>query len=172
MTSARYCKRLVPRSFSSHSSQMLFNAWHTCSSVTSGFSPPEPLRLAGGEGHGHQAQHQVTHQRHVTASLEIAEADLALAETEAVLHLVAAEGHPQQPTQRRPGRRIGHEVFLLAGLYVTCPDQPVGAPVQARHPDLGRFDVPTRIRLRLMVQAKMPPRLAAEGRAVPHQMIG
>src|SRR5713226_1823699 len=91
------CKRLVPRRPSSQATHCWFNAWHTCSSVTSGFFPPQSLRLAGCERQRYQAQRQVTHQRHVVAPLEIAEADLALAGADAMLHVPASEGHAQQP---------------------------------------------------------------------------
>src|SRR4051794_32569799 len=98
MTSPMYCSRLVPRSASSQATHCWFNAWHTCSTVTSGFFPPQPLGLAGSEGQGHQTQRQVPHQPHVVAPLEIPEADLALADAEAVLHVPSAEPHAQQPT--------------------------------------------------------------------------
>ena len=66
MTADVYCNRLVPRSASNHETHCWFNAWQTCSNVTSGFFPPEPGRLAGGKRQGYQAQHQVPHQAHIT----------------------------------------------------------------------------------------------------------
>ena len=79
MTSDVWTNSDVPRRFASHTAHRWFNARHTCSSVTSGFFPPQPIRLAGHEAQHHQAQHQVTHHPRVVAALEVVEADLLLA---------------------------------------------------------------------------------------------
>ena len=76
MTSSVYCSRLVPRSASSQSTHLCLSASHICSSVNSGFSPPQPLGLPGGKRQHHQAQRQMTHQPHIAPPLEIPEADL------------------------------------------------------------------------------------------------
>src|SRR5712691_3778806 len=89
----------VPRNAASHTVQRWFSARHTCSKVTSGFFPPEPLGLAGHEGHGYQAQHHVTHQPHVVAPFVMPKADLAFAHADAVLHVPAPKGHTQQAPQ-------------------------------------------------------------------------
>src|SRR6266481_4068724 len=104
MTSSVYCNRVVPRNASSQSTHCWFNAWHTCSSVTSAFFPPQPGCLTGGKGQRHQTQDHVPHQRHVMPPLEVAEADLPLAGAEAVLHVPATEPHTQHSPQRRRGR--------------------------------------------------------------------
>src|SRR5207253_3357262 len=106
------------------------------------------------------------------APLEIAEADLALAGADAMLHVPAPEGHAQQPPQRRPRRRIGHNIFLLPCGRVTGPDQPVGPGAAARHPHLRRLDLPRRSPCRLVLQPETPPTLAEKGRAMPHQVVG
>src|SRR3954454_17452905 len=102
MTADVYCNRLVPRSASSHAAHTTSSPRHTCSAVTSGFFPPQPARLAGHEGQRYTTQHQVTHQGHIILALEMAEADLPLAQPETVLHVPTCEGHTQQPPQRRP----------------------------------------------------------------------
>ncbi len=67
MTSDVWTNLDVPRRFASHTAHRWFNARHTCSSVTSGFFPPQPIRLAGHEAQHHQTQHQVTHHPRVVA---------------------------------------------------------------------------------------------------------
>src|SRR6516225_1955455 len=97
MTVDLYCRRVVPRNASSQSAHSWFNASHTCSIVTSGFFPPQPLRLASDKGQRQQAQRQVPHQGCIVAALEVTKTDLALADPDGVLDVPAAEGHPQQP---------------------------------------------------------------------------
>src|SRR5437879_1619664 len=124
MISSVYCSRVVPRSASSQSTHLCFSASHICSSVNSGFFPPQPLGLPGGECQHHQAQGQMTHQGHIVPPLEMPEADLPLAGSQAVFHIPTAEPDTQQPAQRCRCRCVGDEILLLARLDVACPDQP------------------------------------------------
>src|SRR5205814_9205231 len=96
MTSAVYCSSDVSRRFACQVRQRWLSAWHTCSMVISGFFPPEPIRVFGDKSHHHQTQDHVPHQGHVTATLEVAKADLRLGHAKRVFHVPAREGHPQQ----------------------------------------------------------------------------
>src|SRR5689334_8140136 len=98
-------------------------ARHTCSTVTSGFFFPQPVCLLGYEGHGYQAQTQVPHQGRVVPPLEVAQAQVTLADSESVLHVPAAEGHPNQRFDLGVFWGIGQEKLLLARLVVARPDQ-------------------------------------------------
>src|SRR5271165_6599221 len=171
MSTDLYVSRLVPRSASSQSTHCWFNASHTCSIVTSGFFPPQPLRLAGYKGQRYQAQRQVTHQRHIVPPLEVTKTDLTLAHAEVVLHVPAAESHTQQAQQRHPRRRVGHEVLLLPCPHVSRPDQPVRPLPPELQAHARRLGVPLLIAQRLPLQPEAPPRLPREQGAVPHQVI-
>src|SRR4051812_37151982 len=118
MTNDLYASLVVPRNASSQSTHCWFSASHTCSIVTSGFFPPQPLRLAGDKGQRHQTQRQVTQQRHIVPALEVTKTEFAFTHSEIVLHIPAAKGHLQQPSQRRPRRCIGHEVLLFPRPHV------------------------------------------------------
>ena len=99
---ARLCsRRLVPRRCSCHSWLSRFKALHTCSIVTSGFFPPQPLRVAGYEGQHEQTERMVTHQPGVVPPLIVREAKLA--HPEGVFHVPAAEGYPHQGLQLSVG---------------------------------------------------------------------
>src|SRR5919109_3570370 len=172
MTADLYSSWVVPRHASSQSPHCWFSASHTCSIVTSGFSPPQPLRLVGDEGQGHQAQRQVAHQCPIVPPLEVTEANLALAHPEVVFHVPAAEAHLQQPPQRRPRRRVGHEVLLFPCPDVPCPDQPEGPLAPELQPYPRRLRLPRLRGQRLPLQMELLPRLLREQRAVPHQIIG
>src|SRR2546421_8568684 len=100
MTSAVCTKSDVPRWFLSHTAQRWFSARHTCSSVISGFFPPQPIRPLGHEAQDQQTQEQMPDQPHVVPPLEMPKADFRLADAEAVFHVPAAEGHAQQLLQR------------------------------------------------------------------------
>src|SRR4029078_12292690 len=52
--------------------------------------------------------------------LEVTEADFSFAGPNTVLHVPAAEAHAQQPPQRFPRRRVGHEGLLLPRGRATC----------------------------------------------------
>jgi hypothetical protein len=106
MTSAVCTNSDVPRWFASQTPQRWFKARHTCSRVMSGFFPPEPIGLLGHEAHHQQAQDQVPHQGPVVAALEVAKADLRLADPEGVLHVPPPERHPEHLLARFP--RPGH----------------------------------------------------------------
>jgi len=160
MTFDVYCKRLVPRSRSSHVAHTAFRPRHTCSAVTSGFFPPQPARLPGHERQRYTAQHQVPQQRRVVPPLEVAEAELALAQADAVLHIPAPESHAQQAPQRRLLAGIGHEVFLFARVLVPRPDQPEGPRrrlASPRQPHLRRLDLPLLVPQRLPRQTHTTP---------------
>src|SRR5262245_26594999 len=172
MTSSVSCSRLVPRSASNQSTHCYFSAAPICSSVHSGFFPPQPLGLPGGKRQPHQARGHMTHQPHIVPPLEIPQPDLPLARPQAVLHIPTAEPDSQQPAQRCRPRRVGDEILLLARPDVARPDQPVGPFATAGHPHPRRLGFPDRVPLRLVVQPETPPRLLREGRAVPHQVIG
>src|SRR6266480_201680 len=101
MTSDVYCSPVVCRSASSHRALTQFSPRHTCSVVTSGFFPPQVRRTTRRERQRQLAQSQVSHQTQVTAALEMAEAQLGLAEAQTVLHVPALEAHPQPHAQRR-----------------------------------------------------------------------
>ena len=121
--SARRCwRRVVPRWRSCHSRLSRFNALQTCSSVTSGFFPPQPLRVAGDKGQPQQAQRLVPHQPRVVPPLLVREAQFTLAHPEGVFHVPTAEGHTHQRLHFRVLGRIGQEVLLLAGDDIPGPD--------------------------------------------------
>lgn len=84
MTSAVCTKSDVPRWFLSHTAQRWFSARHTCSSVISGFFPPQPIRPLGDEAKHQQTQEQMPDQPYVVPSLEVPETDLGLADAEGV----------------------------------------------------------------------------------------
>src|SRR5215213_5198379 len=77
-----------------------FNARHTCSAVTSGFFPPQPLRVGGDEAEDDQGQGQVSHQPGVVPPLVIHQPGLLLPEAEGIFHRPAPERHGQYPGQR------------------------------------------------------------------------
>src|SRR6185369_12241047 len=96
MTSAVCITSVVPRRFVCQMWHRWFRARHTCSIVISGFFPPEPIRLFGDKTHDHQAQDHMPHQRHITASLEVAEADFALGQPKRVFDVPTAKGDAQK----------------------------------------------------------------------------
>ena len=96
MTSLVCTKSDVPRWFASQTPQRWFKARHTCSSVISGFFPPQPIRLLGHKPQHQQTENQVPHQGHVVPPFEMPEADLRLADPKGMLHVPAAESDPQQ----------------------------------------------------------------------------
>ena len=83
--------------------------------VTSGFFPPEPIGLLGGEQQHQLAQAHVSDQPLVTASFEMAKADLGLGQAKDVLDSPPGEGDFHQRRQGGPGRGVGDEVLDLAG---------------------------------------------------------
>src|SRR5437762_10928854 len=68
-----------------------FNARHTCSAVTRGFFPPQPLRVGGDESQDHQGQRQVSQQPGVVPPLVVHQSGLLFAEPERVLHHPTAD---------------------------------------------------------------------------------
>ena len=82
MTAAVCLNSEVPRRLASHTPQRWFNARHTCSSVTSGFFPPQPLGLRRDKGQRQLAQRQVPQQRLIVLSLKVPKAQLTLAPAE------------------------------------------------------------------------------------------
>src|SRR5579862_1605066 len=172
MTSATFCSRFVPRNTSNQEVHCWFNAWQTCSSVTSRFFPPQPFGLARCKRYRHQTQDQVSHQTDVTPPLEVAEADFPFARAKTMLYVPATETHTQQMTQPHPGLCRGYEVLLLGGRSFASTEQLVSEPVTARDPDPSRLGLPFRVSFRLVVQAETLPRLAVEHRAIPYQFVG
>ena len=130
---------------SSHARHSVFNARAVCSTVTSGFFPPQPAGLLGGEQQDQVAQGHVPHQPPVAAALEVAEADLGLGQAEHMLDPGPRERDLQQRAQRGLGRGVGDEVLHLAGAGVAGHDQPVGprrGPAVAGEVYLGRPHLP------------------------------
>src|ERR1700722_14166797 len=109
MTSESFCNRGVPRKASSHAEHCWFSARHTCSIVTSGFFPPQPVCLTSHECQCHTAQHHVPHQRHIVPALKVSETELTFAHPETVFHVPATEADTQQTSQRCARRSVGHE---------------------------------------------------------------
>src|SRR5437764_15208669 len=114
MTKDVYCSRVVPRSRSSHAAQTRFSPRQTCSAVTSGFFPPQARCPASYERQRHTAQRQMAQQGRVAPPLEVAEAQLTLAQADLVLDVPAAKRHAHDAPHRLARRRVGHEVLLLA----------------------------------------------------------
>ena len=76
--------------------------------------------MFGDKSHHDQAQDHVPQQRHITAPLEVAEADLALGDSKRVFHVPARERHTQQLLYRRVSGRIREKVLhLLRGQVVS-----------------------------------------------------
>src|SRR3954470_3325796 len=69
-----------------------FNARHTCSAVTWGFFPPQPLRAGGDESQNHQRRRHVPQQPRVVTPLVVHQPGFRLAEPERMLHHPTAEG--------------------------------------------------------------------------------
>src|SRR5216684_3143038 len=111
MTAEVYTSRVLPRIRSSHAQQLVFSARQTCSSVTSGFFPPQPLRLAGNKNHGQQAQNQVPQQADIMAAFIMSKAQLALANPNRMLDIPPPEGHAEQFLQGRIGRSIRDKIL-------------------------------------------------------------
>jgi hypothetical protein len=114
MTSAVCATSVVSRRFCCQIRQRWFNARQICSIVISGFFPPKPIRVFGNKSHHDQAQNHVPHQRHITASFEVAEADLALSHPKRMFHVPACERHTQQFLDGRVGGRVREEILDLA----------------------------------------------------------
>src|SRR5262249_35352400 len=172
MTPEVYATAVVARNAASHPMHTRLRPRHTCSAVTSGFFPPQPLRAPSHERQRQAAQRQVTHQRHVTAPLEVPEPQLRLAQPYAVLHVPPAEHHAHHPLHGLVGRCVADEVLLLARPLVARPDEPVrpvAAPARA-HPR--RLHLPDLFAQRLPGQTHLLPALAAKQPAVPHQVVG
>src|SRR3954469_16781126 len=77
-----------------------FNARHTCSAVTPGFFPPQPLRPGGHEPADDEREWQVPHQPGVAPALVVHQPGLLLAQPEGVFHRPPAEGDGQHPGDR------------------------------------------------------------------------
>src|SRR5438270_2090227 len=102
----------TPRRRRNTTAHLWFSARHTCSAVTCGFSPPQPLGVRGHEPQHDQRQDQVPPQPRVVPPLVVHQAGLLLPEAERLLHRRPAEGHRQHPGQRG-GRGVGEEVLHL-----------------------------------------------------------
>src|SRR3989440_8898567 len=175
MTPSSYASSLFPRNRRSQRRLTTRSARHTCSRVSSGFSPPQPLRPLGDESHRYQAQAQVPHQRRVVPPLEVREAQLRLGHPKAVLHLPAPEADTNQRLHGSIFRGVGQEELLLAGLVVAGPDQPVAArrpALRAVQPHPRRLDPPDLLRQCLPGQAHDPPALPAEDAGTTDHALG
>src|SRR3954453_11958306 len=106
MTPAVCTTVVVSRRFSCHSRQRWFNARQTCSSVISGFFPPQPMRVFGDKSQHQQAQDLMSHQRDITAAFEMAEADLGFADAKRMFDIPAAKRDPQQDFHGSSGRGV------------------------------------------------------------------
>src|SRR5262249_2729712 len=166
MTSNTYARSLVCRCRRSQCRHTSPSARHTCSIVSSGFFPPEPLGVLGHEAQRRQAQHLVPHQGHVVAALEVREPHLAPAHPEAVLHAGAAERHPHpHPHEHLPPPPVRR-----------APDPPPRArpppPAAPPHPPPPPpLPPPARARPALPRQAHPPPALPQEGAAGPGHLL-
>ena len=142
---------------------MVFKARAVCSIVTSGFFPPQPIGLLGGEQQNQLAEGHVSHQPLIAAPLEVSEADLGLCQTKHVLDPRPSEGDFHQCQQGRFGRGVGDEILDLAGGDVPGDDQPIG-PLGGRaiagQIDLAGPDLPHLRGQRFAVQFDLLPRLA------------
>src|SRR6266511_2497083 len=96
MTIDWYATSLLCRSRCSHSRNTTLSPAHTCSAVTSGFSPPEPSCLLCHETHHQQAQRQVPHQCRVVLTLEVLQPYLLLAQPYRSFHVPAPETDSDQ----------------------------------------------------------------------------
>src|SRR5215218_1620361 len=83
----------TPRRRRNTAAHRWFNARHTCSAVTSGFFPPQPLRVRRHEPQYHRRQDQVPQEPGVVPTLVVHQPGLLLAQAERVLHRRPAEGH-------------------------------------------------------------------------------
>ena len=137
MTSAVYATSVFSRRFLCQIRQRWFNARHTCSIVIAGFFFPQPIRVFGHKSHHDQTQNHVPHQRHITAPLEVAKADLAFDHPKRMLDVPARERHPQQFFQRRVSRCIRDEILHLTRRQVARHNQPIGAVRQFATPHSG-----------------------------------
>ena len=89
----------LPRRRRNTAAHRWFSARHTCSAVTRGFFPPQPLRVRRHEPQHHQGQDQVPHQPRVVPPLVVQQPRLLLAQPERVLHHPAAERGGQEVSQ-------------------------------------------------------------------------
>src|SRR2546423_5706636 len=175
MTPNSYASSLLPRNRRSQRRLTTRSARHTCSRVSSGFFPPEPLRLLGDEPHRYQAQAQVPPQGRVVPPFEVREAQLRLGHPKTVFHVPAPEADTDQRLQGRILRGVGQEELLLAGLVVAGPDQPVAArrpALRAVQPHPRRLDPPDLLRQCLPGQAHDPPAAPAEDAGTTDHVLG
>src|SRR5215207_5663377 len=89
----------TPRRRRNTTAHRWFSARHTCSAVTDGFFPPQPLRLGGDEPEDDEGQGQVPDQPGVIPPLVVQQPGLLLPEAEGVLHRPPPEGDGQDPTR-------------------------------------------------------------------------
>lgn len=61
----------MPRRLRNRTAQRWFNARHTCSAVTSGFFPPQPLRMEGDKSQDDQRQRQMADQSDIVPAFEV-----------------------------------------------------------------------------------------------------
>lgn len=159
MTSPVCCASGTPRRRRSIAPHRRFSARHTCSAVTAGFFPPQPLGVHRHEPEHHQGQEQVPEQPGVVPALVVHQPGLLFPEPEGVLDRGPAERHRQHPGDRLLGG-VGQEVLDLGRRLVDGrqqgvppsggphgrrrhpphrrPDRPAGDPVAAPGPRVGR----------------------------------
>jgi hypothetical protein len=102
MTAAVCTNAEVRRRFASPTAQRCFSARHTCSSVISGFFPPQPFRVVGDEGQRQQTQQQVPHQCCITPAFKVREPDFRLAHPKRML-----DGPTIMPSKMESGWKYG-----------------------------------------------------------------
>jgi hypothetical protein len=105
----------MPRRRRKTIAQRWFKARHTCSAVTCGFFPPEPLRLSSHKTQHHQRQYQMPYQPRVIPTLIIHQPRLLLAQTKSLFYRKSPEGHRQQQRQGY-ARRIAQKKYLTSAV--------------------------------------------------------
>ena len=132
MTSLRCRTSGTRRRRRNTAAQRWFKARHTCSAVTCGFFPPQPLGLRGHKTQHHQRQDQVPHQPRVVPPFIVHQARLLLGQTETVFHTPAAKRHRQKPRHRRAAVALLRKYLTSAVASLMATEQQV---LPAGHPN-------------------------------------
>ncbi len=151
--SSRHSVSLVARWRLRYLRQARTRARQTCSRVICGFFPPELRCVQTDERQGHQAQRHMTFQRHITASLEVGQADFALGDAEQMFHMPTHERGQEHPPQA-DASCVGDEVFLLPRLPIACQDQSASRLAVGPHSHVHGLRLPHRRRAGLLLKAE------------------